>query len=160
MAMNYREMKPLCTASEWKIVQESLPGSIGALSLSKLRTKVTAADRLRKKWMDLSRKQKRAAGNNDAAARSMEKARLFADVHKSFKSRLRQLEFDASRDKVIKQMKMLKKQGAADKKQASRSATAKPPKGPSGKKRAGLPSSIKGHISSRNRRDQARRDSK
>ena len=76
MAINYREMKKLCTASEWGLVQESLPENIDGLSLARLKTKASAAERMRKKWMDLSRKQKRAAGDDDAAVRSMEKAAL------------------------------------------------------------------------------------
>lgn len=161
MAINYREMKKLCTASEWGLVQESLPENIDGLSLARLKTKASAAERMRKKWMDLSRKQKRAAGDDDAAVRSMEKAALFGEVRQAFAKRLRRLEREAARTKAMEKSKMLKKSGTANKKRASIPELKKPlQEGPGRKKSIGIPASIKGHISSRNRRDQAQRDSK
>ncbi len=160
MAAKYNELKKLCTASEWVLVQESLPGNIDTVSPARLKTKASAAERLRKKWLDLSRKQKRAAGDNEAAYRSMEKAMLFGEVYNAFNERLHQLELEASREKTIKQLKMIKKTGPTGKKHPSTPRATKSHKDPANKKSIGVPASIKGHISSRNRRDQARRDSK
>lgn len=160
MTTNLNEMKKLCTASEWVLVQESLPGNIDTFSPARLKTKASAAERLRKKWLDLSRKQKRAAGDNEAAFRSIEKAILFGEVYKAFNEKLHQLELDAFRLKIIKQLKMTKKTRPGGKKHPSIPRTTKPQKDPANKKSIGVPASIKGHISSRNRRDQVRRDSK
>ncbi len=162
VAMNNQDkkFKAICSVPEWKLVQESLPGKISSFSLARIKTKAAAADRLAKKWMDLSRKQKRVANDREAAVRSTEKAGLFAEVRTSFKNRQRVLEREATRKKALTLVNILKKSKSDIKRTSKISRTENLPTTPVKPKKTGIPAGIKGHISSRNRRDQARRDSR
>lgn len=158
MGISIEKFKPLCTASEWKLVTESLPGAIETFSPAKIATKLAAARRLHDKWRDLALRQKRESGKAESARRSKEKSRLFAVVVRSFEKRRRELERRTLREKARAHKKALGSTGPGGKKTRAISKAGKTAGPPTVRKGLGTPAKIKGHISSRNRRDQAKRD--
>ncbi|HSV96390.1 MAG TPA: hypothetical protein VLM75_05570 [Spirochaetota bacterium] len=160
MTMPINQYKQLCSASEWKLAQESLPGAIESFSAAKIKTKLAATRRLLEKWRNLAIRQKREAGKRETALRSNEKARLFAVVVRSYEKRQIELERQALREKARQHREALRTTGPDREKTRAAAKPAKAGKAAIARKDLGTPAKIKGHISSRNRRDQAKRDGK
>jgi hypothetical protein len=160
MITTTREIKSLFNASEWKLVEESKPGSVEKLTLSRVTMKITRARRLQDKWRDLSIKQARAAQEKDAAAASRQKAKIFTSVLKAFEKQKKNLLREAERAEAKKRKELIKKEVAA----GSRKKNG-PARGPLSHKDAPMekkPGSMKtvGQVSARNKRNQAKRDSR
>jgi len=98
MAISMGRAKALCTASELELVRASTRQEIGKLSAARLRQKETRARKLRDKWQDQTKNQKRSAqsktGSRAAGANknSAEKAELFDEVLSRFSTQLAKVE--------------------------------------------------------------------
>jgi hypothetical protein len=160
MALTPNEAKALCTEAEWRLVLESGPELIGTFSLAKIKTKVSTARKLSDKWNDLSIKQKRDAKLRDAAARSKQKAQLFRQTLASFVKQEKKLEREATAELNRKRKELLKKTKSLPRTGMNAALAKKAGKSPGVKKKAENLKKIQGHISSRNKRDQGKRDSK
>lgn len=87
MAITTREARQLSTASEWTLVESSLPSRVRELSPARLRSRIERARKLRDKYVDLARRQhrrtrsKRSGQPNERLnARTKRKAVLFSEV--------------------------------------------------------------------------------
>jgi hypothetical protein len=98
MAISMQRAKTLCNASELELVRASTRQEIGKLSAARLRQKETRARKLRDKWQDQTKNQKRSAqaktGSRAASANknSAAKAELFDEVLGRFSTRLAKVE--------------------------------------------------------------------
>ncbi|MFO0011184.1 MAG: hypothetical protein ACK553_00415 [Planctomycetota bacterium] len=92
MAMSPQEIRELCTAREWALVQASQPGSIEKLSSTELKKHAVNAQKLVTKWQDLSRSQNRTesrkSGSPNVDSRSHEKHDLFKTALSAFQAQL------------------------------------------------------------------------
>ncbi len=158
MAGKFKEAQPLCTKSEWALVQECDTGAMAAMPLARVRRKAAAARRLRDKWRDLSIRQKRDAGDPAAAVRSKDKAGLFGEVHEIFQKHVDRLERAALKEAMLKRDRLLKKTNQAYPGKKKSPLAPKVKKDAAWPKKIGTPKKIQGHISSRNKRNQAKRD--
>ena len=52
------EARRLSSSNEWSLISSSLPPALKTLSAARLKTKIVRADKLRKKYQDLYRRQK------------------------------------------------------------------------------------------------------
>lgn len=146
MPIDRRQARALTTRSELGLVSASYPDTIGNLKLSALKSNIVRARNLRDKQRDLLQRQKLATrartgtkiGGN---ARTAEKVRLFEETLARFTRRLNSLNKGPS----PQARGASKKRGQAALRQKARSPRMK---------------AIQGHVSSRGRRNQARRDSR
>ncbi len=146
MTVNRRQARALTTGSEQKLVDASYPDAICTLSPRALKWNIVRARKLRDKQRDLLQRQKLATrartgtkvGGN---ARTAQKAELFDQTLARFTRRLNLLN-KGSRPQAGGAGK---KRGQAALRQKARSPRMK---------------AIQGHVSSRGRRNQARRDSR
>lgn len=98
MAFTAAEAKALCTAVELTLVKASLRNEIGKFSVVQIRQKVDRTRKLRDKWRDQAKKQRRATQTSQrsretgANARSAEKSELFGEVLARFEVQLASLE--------------------------------------------------------------------
>jgi hypothetical protein len=158
MKFTLDEVKSLCTGAEWKLFQESLPENIGQFTLARIKTKAGASRRLYEKWGDRYRDQKRQAQKKEAASRSRDKAWIFKEVLKSFEIQAKKLEREAMLELARKRRKHVAdtpaatKQGPRKPGKKKTAASALKKAGPGNRKK------IQGHLSSRNKRQQAKRD--
>lgn len=97
MAVSRREAKPLCTASEFALANESYPPEIGRLSAKELRQRITRVRRLRDKFTDLVGQQVRVIRGKAASTRrrvptananTILKRDFFAETLERFEARL------------------------------------------------------------------------
>lgn len=160
MAGKLNEAKALCSKSEWALVQECNEAGMSAMPLSRVKRKAAAARRLRDKWRDLSLKQKRDAMDPAAAERSRVKAVLFGTVLAGIERQVRKLEREALNAAMRKRDRLLRKKPGALKGEKPAGVHSKAGKEAAMKKKVGTPKKIQGHISSRNKRNQAKRDSR
>jgi hypothetical protein len=98
MAFSLAQAKSLCTASELTLARASTRNEIGRYSVVQIRQKLDRARKIRDKWRDQSRGQRRAAKATarsrqpDANSRSAEKAELFSEVVDRFEAQQATLE--------------------------------------------------------------------
>jgi len=146
MAVNRRQARALSTRSELELVSASYPDAIGKLSPRALRSNITRARNLRDKQRDLLQRQKLATrartgtklGGN---ARTAQKAELFDETLSRFTRRLQSL----NKGPEPRPRGAGKKRGQAALRQKTRTPRMK---------------AMQAHVSSRGRRNQARRDSR
>jgi len=160
MSASLEESKSLFTGPEWKILESSMPGNIENLTLYRVKQKVVMTRRLLDKWRDQSIKQSRTANDKTAASRSKEKVKHFSTALKAFEKLEKKLAGEAARAELQQKKDLLKKSKAADDKKSKKPAgTAKPLKG-SSKSESLTSKKSEGHVSARNKRNQAKKDNR
>lgn len=96
MALSLSEVKALCTASEFAVVEASRSPSLEKLSASDLKKNAQLARKLFDKWQGQSRKQARAssqaAGFPDTDTRSNSKTEVFREALDALEGRLNSVE--------------------------------------------------------------------
>ncbi|HBO45050.1 MAG TPA: hypothetical protein DD670_14195 [Planctomycetaceae bacterium] len=98
MAISIAKARSLCDEAELELVMESAPKRLATLSAARLNQTAELARKLRDKWLDQSRGQRRTKQTTQqtrdiaANARSEEKAQLFAEVLERFEKQLRKVE--------------------------------------------------------------------
>lgn len=180
MPITARDARRLSTAGEWTLIEHSQPGRIKALSAARLRMKIARARKLRDKYVDLVKRQHRAAratrrgGPGESRnVRTQRKAELFAQVLARFEARLNGL-----MAAVAKAGTRSSRQG--DTRQARKKVTRQTPAAPKAAVRTPMPGKaaraskapkravatrsaqhrIHAHVSSLGRRRQGRRDNR
>lgn len=113
MAYTITQARPLLTAAELELFDQSRTEPIKALTLSRLRGKVTRARTLRDKYRDLYRRQTvavRSAPNSKGRSpvgsdneRTQRKADILQEVLGRFEARVAQLEARDARESASKQ---------------------------------------------------------
>ncbi|MCU0708137.1 MAG: hypothetical protein MUF23_07595 [Pirellula sp.] len=92
MALSTQEIRELCTAKEWALVQASQPGSIEKLSSTELKKHADNAQKLADKWRDLSRSQARTesrkSGSPSTDTRTHAKYEVFQSALAAFQKQL------------------------------------------------------------------------
>jgi hypothetical protein len=146
MPIDRRQARALSTRSELGLVSASYPDAIGKLTLRALKSNIVRARKLRDKQRDLLQRQKlatraRTGSKIGGNARTAQKAELFHQTLARFTRRLNSL----NKGPQPPARSASKKRGQAALRQKARSPRMK---------------SIQGHVSSRGRRNQARRDSR
>jgi len=158
MKIDLKKAMNLCTASEWKLVQESLPDAILALTPGQLKSKASAARKVLDKWKEHLRKQGGDVKNADAAGRTRNKVEIFVKVSAVYEKRLEKVARLAAEEKARRAKELLKKSRSAPGGRGKTPSDGTVRGGTPGKKKIGTPKKIQGHISSRNKRNQAKRD--
>ncbi len=98
MTVKTADVRSLLTKSELVLFEASSPKSLATLSAARLKQKIALARKLRDKWADQSRQQRREkqsaqqARSTSANARSEEKADLFSQVLARFEKQLEKTE--------------------------------------------------------------------
>jgi hypothetical protein len=215
MPVNARQAKLICTKAEYELFDASRRGNVEAFTPARLKQKIQRARRLRDKWRDESKRQRRekrgkAAPRSTRAAQSrdntVKKAELFSEVLERFQKRFKALEAKEAKEKTAKE-KAAKEKAAKEKaskaKSTKRPAARKVKRTSVAAKRTGVPKGVRapkakaksesagkarkpkpshrakgkaaskkarvdiagtqrtlGHVSSRNRRNQTRRDAR
>jgi len=127
MSYNIAKIRKLCTASEMKIVEKSVPSEIKMLSPEELQKKIKLTRNLRDKQRDLYRRQTIASRQSPTGARpksaernarTKEKKILFEEVLKNFQERLA----------LVKSAKKSKSPATAKKTPAKKAAAKKVPR--------------------------------
>lgn len=141
MPVTLAKAKELCTAAEHRIVKSSHPREIIGLTAARLREKIALARKLRDKWRDEARRQRRESRGKQRARgsraatdnrRTVLKATIFDETLARFTTRLAELEG------VIAAPKKQRAKKAAKKKAPGNAAAKSPTKTPakkSGRKR-------------------------
>lgn len=92
MTLSNQNVRELCTAKEWALIQASQPGAIEKLSSQQLKTHAANAQKLVAKWQDLSRSQDRSesrkSGSPNPQSRSHEKHDAFKSALAAFQARM------------------------------------------------------------------------
>ncbi len=97
MSISRAAAKPLCTAAEFELVNESYPPIVKALDVKALRQRVTRARKLRDKYSDLAAKQTREIKGKSAPTRrraptgnqaTVTKQAFFAETLERYEARL------------------------------------------------------------------------
>ena len=98
MTITIAKARSLCTKPELDLVTASSRKNLPTHSAARLKQKVARARKLRDKWLDQAHQQRRAkqaaeqARGTSAAARSEQKAELFAEVLDRFEKQLEKVE--------------------------------------------------------------------
>ena len=171
MAISRREAKPLCTAAEFALANESYPPRVGELSEKELRQRITRTRKLRDKYADLASKQAREIRGKAKPTRqrgptgnasTVIKRDFFAETLDRFETKLG-IVAAAEKEKAAAAMQaaLARKQGAGAKKPASRKA-GKGMKAAPSKKAKAFPNlrTMKGATRAAHARSQAKRDSR
>jgi hypothetical protein len=171
MAIRLSELKSLCTPSELALVRASRKPELAKLEPAQLQRHARRARKLFDKWQDLSRQQARSrsrqAGFPDLNTRTQLKVRVFQEALQSLEAegarrqsagsaaggkpaaikpkRIRTQEHRKTRARVRAQLTTHQLGAAAAAKQSRVS-------------RSGLTTRVRGHVSARGKRAQARRD--
>jgi hypothetical protein len=87
MALSTQEIRELCTAKEWALVQASQPGAIEKLSSTELKKHADNAQKLADKWRDLSRSQARTESRKSGSPKTDSKTHAKQEVFQSALSR-------------------------------------------------------------------------
>lgn len=83
MALSTQEIRELCTAKEWALVQASQPGAIEKLSSTELKKHADNAQKLADKWRDLSRSQARTESRKSGSPKTDSKTHAKHEVFQS-----------------------------------------------------------------------------
>ena len=98
MQINMAQARSLCSQPELRIVEAAKRDVLSTLSHAQLRQKATQARKLRDKWRDQAKSQRRQtqeqqrARATSANTRTEKKANLFAEVLRRFEERLERAE--------------------------------------------------------------------
>ena len=187
MAVSMSQARRLCSAAELRVVAASRRASLAALTPARLRQKIAVARKLRDKWRDQARRQRRArqgtarargAASAAQETRTRRKAQLFQETLARFEKRLAAVE-KAARLEARKKARARKKTRARKKARARKKTQATAGGAlrelPRAKAREAAAAHadarrksarfertaqhrIQGHVSSRGRRHQAKRD--
>lgn len=179
MAISRRDAKPLCTAAEFALANESYPPAIGQFDEKALRQRITRARKLRDKYSDLANKQSREIRGKAEPTRqraptrnaaTVVKQQFFAETLERFEAKLGIVERRTAREKLAAnkekaqaalQAALERKKGAAASKPASRKAGKGMKSAPSKKNEAFQNlRTMKGATRAAHARGQAKRDSK
>lgn len=107
MSISRAAAKPLCTAAEFELANESYPPIVKKLDVKALRQRVTRARKLRDKYSDLAAKQRREIKGKAAPTRrkaptgnqgTVTKQAFFAETLERFETRLGIVERKAQRE--------------------------------------------------------------
>lgn len=179
MTISRREAKPLCTAAEFALANESYPPAVGNLNEKELRQRINRARKLRDKYADLASKQAREIRGKAAPTRqkaptgnaaTVTKRDFFAETLDRFETKLGIVERRAARESAAaeKEKAQAALQTALDRKQTA--SKGKPASRKAGKGMSSAPSSkreafpnlktMKGAARANNARSQAKRDAK
>jgi len=105
MALSLSEVKALCTASEFAVVEASRSPSLEKLSASDLKKNAQLARKLFDKWQGQSRKQARtssqAAGFPDTDTRSNSKTEVFREALDALEGRLKSIESSTGTKAIV-----------------------------------------------------------
>lgn len=179
MAISRRDAKPLCTAAEFRLANESYPPAVSGLTEKELRIRIRRARKLRDKYRDLASKQAREIRGKAKPTRQKQptgnagtvlKRDFFAETLVRFEAKLGIVERRNARVKAeagqAKAQAALK--AALARKQMS--SAAKPASRPAGKGMKPVPSdkrvqfpnlrTMKGATRAAHARSQAKRDSR
>jgi hypothetical protein len=183
MTLDWKKARKLCTEAEFALVSAARAANLRSMTPRLVRLKVGRARGLRDKFRDLADRQAREAKGTVAPrgrrparrnAPTVEKAELFAEVLRRFETRVAQLEAStnaappAKRRAARKPVRRVpaptrraRAKRAAEATTAGAVASARR-SAADPRKQAKLSGShvprLRGHVSSRNRRNQARRD--
>jgi hypothetical protein len=188
MKLDLKKARELCTEAELALVSDARPAILVSLTPRLLRLKVVRARGLRDKFRDVAHRHVREARRKVAprgkrpargTARTFDKAELFGEVLRRFEVRAAELDLLTQRPASA----AARRGRIAPTKPVARASTARPisrarakpltharPKGrprwkaSDGRKASKLKSShvprVRSHVSSRNKRNQARRDAR
>lgn len=140
--INLSEVEALCTAAETSLIKQTLTPALERLSAAELKARIGRARKLRDKFVDKSRHQRREVRGKAAPrgarpasgdARTVRKAELFEDALARLQDRLGRLDDGAPAPRAAKKKKPGKVERAAAKR-ARKAATADD--APTGKKKA------------------------
>lgn len=96
MPIPLSEVKPICTSSEYELVEKSRPPKLKELSLSQTQSNVKRARALFDKWQDLHRSQARSqtrkSGSSNPESRSQLKMSIFKAAQEAFAAHAAELE--------------------------------------------------------------------
>jgi hypothetical protein len=179
MAISRRNAKPLCTAAEFALANESFAPIIAQLDVKMLRQRITRARRLRDKYTDLASKQSREIRGKAEPTRqrmptgntsTVVKRDFFAETLERFEAKLGVVErrmareqAAAAKEKTQAALKeaLARKQGAGARKPSTKKV-GKGMKSAPTKKNEAFPNlrTMKGAARANNARSQAKRDSK
>lgn len=158
------QARALCTASEYALVKASTRTEVVKLSPSRLKAKIARARKLRNKWRDQHRTQRRRVqsqrGKREAPedTRSRKKRKLFDQVIERFETQLARASVPKKKATTKRKPKVRAPRGL----KADRPDRRLQRKAKSAAKRAGFKAAgrdrKRGHSSGRSRRAQARRD--
>src|SRR5262245_27736922 len=102
MKLDRRQAKTLSTQKELELFDNARPPKLNGLTLVELKRMVTRSRTLRDKLLDVKRKEVRSAQTKasqrgkKAADRTVEKAKLYSEVHNTFVKRLSSVEKEAA----------------------------------------------------------------
>lgn len=94
MDFSRQQAKRLCDRAELALYNDAQPAKLNQLTMNELQLRVARSRSLRDKWRDVARSQTRASqsrkGHRQTAdnSRSLEKSKLFEQVHDAFSQRL------------------------------------------------------------------------
>lgn len=109
MPINMNRAKALCSKPELELIKQSSPRQIGEHTPARLRSKISRARKLRDKFRDLGRSQRREVRGKQKPRRSRpaqsysntkEKAEIFQQVLDRFQTRLEKLEAQDNKQKT------------------------------------------------------------
>jgi hypothetical protein len=163
MTLDIERARQLCTQQELALVLSARVGDMRTLTPGRLRTKMTQARGLRNKFRDLANRQAREArgkaqprGTRPARgnARTVEKANLFGEVLRRFEARAARLGVTGAAEPVSSVRRARRAPSRSQRLKMDAASTARKKTKAA---RSGAPR-VRGHVASRNRRVQARRD--
>jgi hypothetical protein len=185
MKIDYKKASKLCSADEFRLVEQSRPNNVAQLNLRDAKRRVEQARKQFDKWRQLSITQdrhQRGKPSDQAQERTQAKRDLFREVLNRFEARQKKIEAIEAGKERRKSAAKKPAAGAQKPPFAAKPAKASPAKGKGsrtsgstapgraqlakGKGRvtkhkitqSGLTTRVKGHVSARGRRAQARRN--
>jgi hypothetical protein len=182
MKINYKQASQLCNANEFRLIEQSRPNNLAPLNLREAKRREEQARNQFDKWRELSIKQDRKGGKADQAQeRTRAKRDLFREVLNRFEARRKKLESAESAGNRKKAAAKKPDVKAQKRPFSAKPASVSPAKGaplasdstaPGRTQRSrsrrriteqriaqsGLTTRVRGHVSARGRRAQARRN--
>jgi hypothetical protein len=166
MTLDIEKARRLCTQQELALVLSARAGELRTLTPGRLRTKLTQARGLRNKFRDLADRQAREARGkapprgirpSRGNARTVEKANLFGEVLRRLEARAAKLDLTAAPSGPAARVRRTRRSPSRSQGQKMDAASTARKKNKAA--RSGAPR-VRGHVASRNRRVQARRDTR
>ena len=172
------EARRLSSNKEWSLISSSLPPALGALSVTRLKSKIGRADKLRQKYWDLYRRQKhwsksrvtgaRYGGSN---AKTLRKKKMFDEaiarlrlqlekISEPPKTALLGLHRKSAKTRTRVTHSRVARQREERRNQSLRTRTASPAFPKTAKRRAAGYKRRHSHMAASTRRRQSRRDSR
>ncbi len=186
MTLDYARIRKLCTTQEFALVESVHPSKIKRFTSTQLQSKITQARKQADKWREQAISQKRAADRPvDGAGRSAEKQEVFQEVLARLEARLEELTASPATVKQVPTINRSARPGGRVKSSKAKSpnsagAAAAKSKGKgkssveskvsdpkvAGRTSAtraqisGLKNRVRGHVSARGKRTQAKRNAR